>query len=341
MSLYQTALAWPRTPVAALGGPLSLDRDAPYFLEANGALFRWRGLTAFLLLKRFLTGRAADAYAYMDWAASQGINVLRVFSQVDWDPPAKPGVEQGFYPSDFPDYNAVVHQMFHDAAARSLRIELVAHTFAYDVTQMLAHSRRIDDLVHVHGNAVFEDANEPPVNHIPLDQLVGGFTPRSLASSGMYDPNPYPGRSWVNDHPPRDNEFCRKFKGAWEFWEGSGPYEVFSPPWKKPVVMDEPDRIEHQGTPDDWQAFAAGCALFCSGATIHGGDWAQRCFVPTDAELLRRIAAFLAGLSVVPLQRYYDYQHPPDQGSLRRYRRRGEDGAWYEISVRPYAFARV
>lgn len=315
----------------------TLTTDGPYFVQ-DGQLFRWLGLTSFLLWKRYLTGRKDDALRYMDFAAGLGVNVLRVFSQVDWDGVTK-GVERGFLPKDFPAYDEVCHQMLDAAQNRGLRVELVAHTFAYDLDAMVAHSRRIDAITSAHVNGLFEDCNEPPVNSIPLAAIVQRFTPVTLASSGQYDPSPYPARQWVNDHPPRDNEFARKFKGSIEYGDGSGPYAPFSPPWPGPVVLDEPKRIEEGGTTDDdWRAFGAGCALFSAGGTIHGGAWAQKCEVPTDADILARIHAFIDGMRDVPLQRYSGYQHPNDAGSLRRYRRTGADGRTYEISVRPYEF---
>jgi hypothetical protein len=58
-------------------------------------------------------------------------------------------------------------------------------------------------------------------------------------------------------------------------------------------------------------------------------------------DLRTRLAACVAGVQAVPRQRYFEYQHPNDQGSLRRYRRRNAEGQWYEISVRPFGFWKV
>lgn len=329
-------------PVHALP-PLTID--GAYFRE-DGRLWRWVGLTAFLLWKLYLTGRQADARRYMAWAKGLGVNVLRVFSQVDWDgvpvsAGGKGGVAPGFLARDFPNYDDVGHLMIAEAGERGLRVELVAHTFRDDLDVMLEHSRRVDGIAVAHTNALFEDANEPPVNRIPIEALVAGFTPRTLASSGQYDPTPYPARRWLNDHPPRDDEFARKFKGGQEYAEGSGPYAPFTPPWRGPVVLDEPKRVDEGGTPDEWKSFGAGCAFFCAGGTIHGGAWAQTCTVPTDPATLGRIDAFLRGMASVPVQRYSGYEHPNNAGSLRRYRRRGDDGITYEVSVSPFDFRAI
>jgi hypothetical protein len=322
------------SPVLA---PITVDGN---YFTVDGQLWYWLGLTAFLLRKRFLTGRQAEACAYMDWAAAIGVTILREFSQVDWDGTTK-GVEAGFLAADFPNYDDRSHEMYEAAAARGLYIESVAHTFAYNIDAMLAHSVRVDNIAAAHPNAVVEDANEPPVNRIPIDEIVWRFTPRTLAASGQYDPSPYPGRRWGNDHPPRDAEFARKFKGGWEVQTGEGPFAPFQPPWPHPWVLDEPKRIDEGGTEDEWRSLGAGARFFDAGITIHGGVWAQTCTIPTDLVVLGRIAAQLDGVRTVPNQRYYGYAHPADQGSLRRYRRQGADGKTYELSVCPFGFWEV
>lgn len=74
---------------------------------------------------------------------------------------------------------------------------------------------------------------------------------------------------------------------------------------------------------------------------MHSNPTLQRCQIPTDGTVLACISAFLEGFDRVPTQRYTGYSHPDDQGSLRRYRRQGEDGKTYEISVRPFEFKEV
>lgn len=329
-------------PIGGGGGPvtapLSVDPASPYFLR-DGGIWIWTGLTAFTLLKRYLTGRVPEAQQFMDWAASLGVNLLRVFAQVDWTGPPNKGVEPGFLPGSFPDYDQVAATLFADAAARGLAVEFVAHTFGYALSPMVEHLARCDRLVQAAPNAVLELANEPMVNDVPLNEILARYTPRSLWTTGQYGADVYPQGRWLNDHPPRDDQFARKFKGAWEYHEGDGPEAPFSPPWKGPVVFDEPKRLEDAATPDDWMAFGAGSAFFAAGVTGHSLAL-QKCEVLTG-DPLARLQALLAGVRAVPVQRYASYQHPDDQGSLRRYRRIGEDGRTYEISVRPFAFGPV
>jgi hypothetical protein len=316
--------------------PLSIAEN--YFTR-GGALWRWKGLTSFLLRKLFILGQNDQALAWMDFAAAEGAVILREFSQVDWDG-VKKGVTVGFLARDFPvnQYDDATHRMYEAGEQRGLYFETTAHTFAYDMKEMVEHLKRVDNLAAAHPNVVLEIGNEPPVNGIDVDELARRYTPRTLWTHGGYDPFPTASSKWVNDHPPRDDQFARKFKGGYEYFKGEGPYVPFQPPFTGPVILDEPERMERRGTPDDWRAFGAGTAQFCAGGTAHGGLWAQACQVPTDADVLAKLRAFMAGMDDVPLQCYFGYEHPSDNGSLRRYRRRGEDNKNYEISVRPYEF---
>lgn len=271
----------------------------------------------------------------MDWAVSLGFNEFRVFSRVDWDGAGK-GVEPGW------SYDAsACEQVLEEAAQRGCYVEVVAHTFAYSVDAMVAHLQRVDQLCLAHVNALLEVANEPPVNSIPLQELLDRYTPQALWSSGQYDPTPYPAGRFVTHHSARDDEWPRKFKDAHEFSDGRGPTQPFSPPFLGPIVLDEPPQVERTADADDWKAYGAGAALFAAGATMHGFPSFQRCEIPTNPAVLACCRAFIEGFDVVPLQRYSGYEHPNDRGSLRRYRRQGEDGKTYEISVRPFGFGAV
>src|SRR5262245_23089987 len=53
------------------------------FLDSSGKAFDWRGITAFRLVEFVAHGRAAEADAYLRWAASKGITVVRVFAMAD------------------------------------------------------------------------------------------------------------------------------------------------------------------------------------------------------------------------------------------------------------------
>jgi hypothetical protein len=198
-----------------------------------------------------------------------------------------------------------------------------------------------------HDNAVLEVYNEPQQNGGVdlLNAILTLYTPQTPGwASGWYDPTPDPRGPALTYHSPRNDEWPRKFKDAYEFNIGSGPTQPFSPAFTGPVMLDEPPRVEETPVPDDWCAYGAGAAFFACGATMHGLRL-EACEVPTDPAVRNCIDAFLAGLNDVPVQRYHGYDRldppTPSDGGSRRYRRTGDDGHTYEITVRPYSFTRV
>ena len=48
------------------------------FLNPDGSVFQWRGISAFRLLELVAHGREAEAEAYLKWAASKQLTVVRV-----------------------------------------------------------------------------------------------------------------------------------------------------------------------------------------------------------------------------------------------------------------------
>jgi hypothetical protein len=323
-------------------GTGAVTRIAPsglYFVDSTGQLVIRKSLTAFCAPKRYAEGRGNEVLAYMGWAVSKGFNEIRVFSQVDWTGPPGAGVESGWHYDE-----ANMELLLADAADHGLRVEVVAHTYPYYLDGMVAHLQRVDELCMRHENALLEVTNEPQGNggNDLSKQILARYTPHTPGwSSGVYDPIPYPAGQSMTHHSPRDNEWPRKFKDAYEFSTGAGPTQPFSPGYKGPVMLDEPPRVEETASPDDWRAYGAGAAFFAAGATMHGMPDFQKCVIPSRADVLACVASFIAGFNDVPLQRYTGYEHPADNGSLRRYRRRGEDGKTYEISVRPYEFKQV
>jgi hypothetical protein len=325
-----------------------LTVSGPYFVDATGAVVIRRSVTAFTLPKRFAEGRIDEARAFMAWAARTGFDELRVFTRVDWTGPPHSGVETGWHYDQ-----GACEAMLEEAAALGLRVEPVALTYDSDVAEMADHLRRVDEFCLRHENAILEVANEPAVNSIDVPAVVSRYWPRSPGwSTGQYDPLPAPGGESLTYHSPRKDAWARCFKDAWEIHEGAGPAYPFSPPFRGPVMLDEPPQVEqtirdqgHWPADDDWRAYGAGCAFFAAGGTMHGHPTMQRCEVPTDPAVLACCDAFIAGFADVPVQRYqrYDRGAPPtpsDEGS-RRYWRWNEAGKKYEICVRPYSFREV
>ena len=317
-----------------------------YFVRPDGTLHRRKSITAFTLSKRAAQGRHDDARRFMDWAVSIGANEFRVFSQCDWTGPPHSGVETGWaYDAD------ACAWVCEEAADRGCYVELVAHTYDYALDAMVAHLQAMDALCLVYDNALLEVANEPPVNNIPLADILARYTPHTPGwASGHYGPTPpYPAGQSITTHTDRKPEWPRCFKDANEFADGRGPYVPFSPPFTGPIMLDEPPQVEQTirdavpgwSPEDDWRAYGSGGALFAAGVTLHGHPSFQKCDVPSDPAVVACSRAVFEGMDAVPVQAYSGYEHPDDRGSLRRYNRWGANGKKYQISVRPYEFGVV
>lgn len=346
------------------------------FVDESGAVVARASITGFTLPKRFATGHGDDARRYLDFAAAHGLNEVRAFSRVDWTGPPGPGVESGW------EYDeGACAEALAEAAARGLRVELVAHTgvpSGWNEARMADHLRRVDELCLAHPNALLEVWNEPQQNggHELLGRVLALYEPRTPGwSSGAYTPTPYTAVVQVGTNPdngrpiyaaapgarvgpsmsyhsPRKYEWSRCTKDALEFGDGSGPEVYCETKFEGAVMLDEPPQVEQTirdqtataVAVDDWRAYGAGAKLFGCGGTVHGNPSFQKCEIPADQEAIACVDAFVAGMADVPTQRYHGYQRLDPPGSdpgSRRYRRNGEDGGTYEICVRPYAFARV
>lgn len=310
-----------------------------YFVKPDGALHRRKSITAFTLPKRAATSRKDDARRYMDWAVSIGANEFRAFTRSSWQGPPSSGVETGWTYDE-----AACAWVLAEAAARGCYVELVANTAQGQADECAQHVARVDTLCLAHDNALLELWNEPQQNggYDLVAAVLARYTPRTPGwATGVYAPTPYPAGQSLTYHSPRDGEWPRKFKDAYEFSTGQGPTVPFVPGYHGPVMLDEPPQVEVTAAPDDWRAYGSGGALFAGGVTLHGNPSFQQCDIPTNADVIACSRAVFDGMDAVPLQRYHGYEHPDDRGSLRRYRRFGADGGTYEISVRPYEFRRV
>lgn len=361
--------------------PSHLTPRGQNFVDPDGAIVIRKGITAFTLPKRFATGRGDEALRYMDWWASEGGNEVRAFSRVDWDGPPGSGVESGWQYDE-----TACRETIEQAAQRGLRVFLTANTgpFGNGARDMAAHLQRVDELCLAYDNAILDGYNEPQQNggHELVQQILDLYTPRSSGwSSGVYDPTPYTlikqvgltpppnnrpiyaaqpdarvGPS-MGYHSPRKDEWSRCFKDIYEYSNGGGPNDQFSPPYLGPIWHDEPPQVEQtirdrfrtdawEDVADDWMAFAAGSAFFGCGALLHGNPQFQQCIVPTDPLILDCVRAFIRGFSWVPVQVYSGYSGalqptPSDNLGSRRYQRKGADGRTYEICVRPFSFRAV
>jgi hypothetical protein len=134
---------------AGVRGRLHVDGRALVYADATP--FPWRGITAFRLLEMEANGREADADAYLRWARSQDLTVVRVLvmAKLIFDLPPDRGLE-------------ALPRLLRRAAAHGLYVEVVAlaDTKRYPVDPV-QHVSRIGAICAEHDNALIEIANEP------------------------------------------------------------------------------------------------------------------------------------------------------------------------------------
>lgn len=224
------------------------------FLDAASRPFEWRGITAFRLAEMIASGREADAAAYLDWAASERLTVVRVLLM------AKHLFELA------PDRGrSALPRLLDLAKARGLVVEVVAladtkaYTFDFD-----AHIREIGRMALEKGNAFVEIANEPghPTQdarvHDPATlKRLAGFLPEPVvvALGSIEYGEGFRNGDYVTTHVARGEEP----------WEHVLNVAKHAADLGKPLVSDEPIGAAPQHQPgrrdNDPARFAAAAAL--------------------------------------------------------------------------------
>ena len=199
------------------------------FLTPDGAVFEWRGITAFRLLEFVAHGRRAEADAYLTWAASTRLTLVRVLVMAD-----------ALFTLAPADGVRALPALLDMASRHGLYVEVVAladtAAISFDIA---SHVRAVADICARHGNAVLEIANEPwhatqaRVLHDPayLRQLEATL-PRTvpIALGAVEGGDGYGAGDYVTWHAPRTREHARAVA------RGAALVRKF----KKPVVSDEP-----------------------------------------------------------------------------------------------------
>jgi len=266
----------PPTPVPSIS---EVRVDGLVFRNKDNSIFPYRGVSAFLLLRRLLEGDVAGVKSYCDYWSKLGYTVLRVFSQVNWT--GSPG--PGLYPIDYSsNYWATVDKLFTIAAGYNLHVEFVHHTFAYDLDAMAQWSASCTKATVLHKNVFEEIANEPPRNGIDISALLGKINTslfKNPWSTGQYDPTTLPAGTYCTPHTPRDNEWPRKAKNLLEYRQGGGPEAPTDPAMQRPIVADEPMGAGEVDIPGrrstnklDFYTYAALSQLYGAGSTFHHED---------------------------------------------------------------------
>lgn len=318
----------------------ALKADGRVFRLPDGAIWRWQGMTAFTLLKRYLDGE--DITPFLTKAKALGVNILRVLCRVQWGP---------LNPKAVGDYFGKLDAFLQVVEDAGLRVELVAladcatcgHNVVSPAFTLTRDEQRtfllkVAEVASRHTHTVVEWGNEFDYNgwspdlfpsRLPLAVL------QSRGSGGMQTVPPKPPLDYGTYHCGRDAEWPRKMgKQAAEYSYGCGGASgdlVMG----IPVVDDEPQKIvagKTDSATDFYTGFAVS-ALFCAGATIHSQSLLTATW-PTGAELAAVEAAAQAwrdiplsaplgsytrgGLSSCPLE-HTDLEKDAKRGALRTF----------------------
>jgi hypothetical protein len=263
------------------------------FVTPDGQTFQWRGITAFRLLELVAHGRGAEADAYLAWAASKKLTIVRVLAMAD-----------GLFKLSPEEGRRALPALLEMARRHGLYVEVVAlaDTAAVRVDPR-PHVKAIGEICARYPNALVEIANEPvhPTQakalHDPafvksLAKLIPAGVPVALGS--VENGDGFAAGTYVTWHAPRSG------RRGWpaEIAAGAAMMKRF----RKPVVSDEPIGAADTAVPgrrDNNPAHFREAAIAARraglGATFHYENGLQA-KLPTAIELAC-LDAWQAGLS--------------------------------------------
>lgn len=239
-----------------------LRADGRIFRTADGQAWRWKGVSAFKLLRLFELGGDAAIDPFLE--AYRGFNVLRVWLYVEWPAPT------GWEPPSVDTTRAFLDYV----GARGWYVELTLLTS--DGPQRLAWARGYlaGLAVGPPANLLIEIGNEPETNkRIDTAALIPQLDATSLlyATGNYEDSTKMRGRYGVT-HTARTRDWSRRSHDLLEFYQGGGPNDANDPPHRMPIVADEPAKpqdIPGGMAEADVLAYFGGAALMGAGATWH------------------------------------------------------------------------
>jgi hypothetical protein len=246
---------------------------------SDGTPFSWRGITAFRLLEMEAAGRGHEVDAYLAWAASERLNVVRVLAMAK-------------HLFELPPARGLAHlnALLDRAAAHGLYVEVVAladtGSYSFDPA---THVDRVARICRDHPNALIEIANEPyhptqeqrihDLNY--LRSLVRRVPSTILVASGAAEsPDIHGEGAYLTVHFPRSSGaegwgHVRDLKSGRDLLRAA----------RKPIINDEPigagPRFEpgrRDDVPERFRAAAIASRLIGLGATFHyeGGLHARK-----------------------------------------------------------------
>ena len=261
------------------------------FLRPAGTPFEWRGITAFRLVEFVAHGNERQADAYLAWAASKKLTVVRVLAMAE--------VLFKLAPEDGRD---ALPRLLELARTHGLFVEVVALAdTAQTAIDIPAHVAAIGRICARHSNALLEIANEPahPTQATALHDssyvkaLASVIPPEVPVSLGSVEAGEgYAQGSYVTWHAPRSGS-------DWPSRIAQGA--ALARLHRKPVVNDEPMGAadaavpgRRDNVPARFRAAAVASRQAGIGATFHyeGGLQAK---LPSRVELAC-LDAWLEGL---------------------------------------------
>jgi hypothetical protein len=295
----------PPPPVVTLA---ALSTRGPIFLQ-GGTPWRWKGVSAFQLLDRFVHGE--DIAPFLD--AYQGFNVLRVWLYV-------PRKDWGDRAWDTPTVGQILPFLWA-AEARGFYVELTLLTDD-DPARLARAKELVAQLAAEHPTNLLLEAGNEPQTHKAID--TAALIPALQASgfpwtTGDYEDSARMQGTYGVTHTARDGEWPRRAHDVLEFYHGGGPNTPDDPPHHAPIIADEPAKLQDVGGDHalDWRAYFATVSLLGGGGTFHSetGKFGQ---APTgeEAQLAREA---LTGLDAFPPDAPLGPYSRPVESSLRTY----------------------
>jgi len=252
------------------------------FVAADGQPFVWRGITAFRLVEFVATGRKKQAAAYLDWAATNRITVVRVLAMA-----------HNLFRLSPADGLKALPTLLQLAAARGMHVEIVALADSALVpVDVEAHLAAIGKIAAAHPNAFVEIANEPfhPTQHpalrddATLARLAALIPDEVLVAYGAGAPEDAPAGDYVTVHTPRG-------EAPWDHVLSLAEGRALVDRVRRPVVSDEPigaaatrEPGSRDNSPERFRAAALLTRMAGMHATFHyeGGLHAR---IPEGVEL--------------------------------------------------------
>lgn len=286
---------------------MTVHPDGHVWRKADGSAWRWNGVSAFKLCRRWQDG---EDLAPFD-SAYQGFNVDRVWSYTEgpnWtDPP----------------WESPSPQQAVDFVGERNRLGLWVEWTLLTSSNPSRIQMALDQIAAFKAanlpGLFLEAANEPEVQH---DGIVIDTEPlkAALAASGYPYCNGYykdTNKHWgtyLTTHTQRDSEWVRRSHDAMDIYNPPADAPPGSIPKHMPIMLDEPAKLEDVSGDrvSDWKAYFGSSSFFGAGATFHSqtGKFAQP---PTAAEQQ------LAGCALVGLNAF------PEEAPLGPYSRVNDD----------------